>query len=151
MAKKNPPSKATGSARNDMPPVRPHAEIEEQLTRGERRRKKDWITRAVPAFSLISWAATIVMLVFLERARPQQRTFLDTVLDAPLRTTWNTSLLRMCLALLIAVFFVCVLGFILNASRQRRKTDKFNKSIIIMGILSLFGIAIFLWRFWSML
>lgn len=48
--------------------------------------------------------------------------------------------------ILVLNFAVCTMGFIFNMARHRRKTDRFNKSIIIMGLLSLAGILWYLFR-----
>ncbi|MDR1620228.1 MAG: hypothetical protein LBS18_06170 [Clostridiales bacterium] len=117
----------------------------------ERRRSKDWVTKAVPIFSVIGWLASLVMLVFLDRAKPPSSDFFSRYFGAQLRTEWNVSLLRTALITLITVFCFCVFGFLFNAARHRRKTDKYNKSILILGIISLAGIIAFVLVFGNML
>lgn len=114
----------------DFPPVIPN-----------RRRKKDWVTQAVPVVSVIGWLTAIVFLILLERARPQQSNFFSRYFDVVLVTAWNASLVRTSLMVLVGVLLVCVVGFFFNMLRQKRKTDKYSKSIIILGLISLVAIA----------
>lgn len=117
----------------------------------DRRRKKDWVSRAVPIISIIGWAIALVSLFLLDRASPPQDNFFARFFGLTLRTAWNTSLLRMALFFLILVFVVCIVGFFLNMTRMRRKSDKYNKSIIALGVVALLGIIYFLIQFGGLL
>lgn len=48
--------------------------------------------------------------------------------------------------ILVLNFAVCTIGFIFNLARHKRKTDRFNKSILILGALSLAGILWYIFR-----
>lgn len=117
----------------------------------DRRRKKDWVSRAVPIISIIGWATAIFALFLLDRASPPMDNFFSRFFGVTLRTAWNASLLRTALVILILVFVVCVVGFLFNMTRMRRKSDKYNKSIITLGILALVGIVFFLIQFGGLL
>ena len=117
----------------------------------ERRKRKDWMTKAITIFSVFAWIAAFAILSFLDMARPQQGNFLSWLFAAPVRSSWNASMLRIAFAILLAVFLVCVVGFLFNLFRSRRKSDRYNKSLIILGVLSLIGIVIFLWKFATIL
>ncbi len=117
----------------------------------ERRQKKDWVTRAVPFCSVIGWACALTVLAFLERAKPEDPDFFSRIRNTVLRTTWNESLVRISFFILLAIFLFCALGFIFNMLRNRRKTDKINHSLLVLGILSVGGLGLFLWQFHSFL
>lgn len=139
---------------SDLPPVTskqpPFMQPMPHLT-GNRRKQKDWVTKAVPIVSVVGWLATFIMLIFLERARPADYNFFSKYYGAPLPSAWNGSLLRVALALLIGVLCVCVIGFIFNMTRHRRKSDKYSKSILLLGAMALIGIAVFLFQFGGLL
>ena len=115
----------------------------------DRRRKKDWVTRAIPILSSISWIAALAILIFLDRASPDRANFFTRLAGTMVYSTWNTQMLRIALIILVVVFIICLIGIIFNALRHRRKTDKFNIPIIIMEIVSGVGIVVFLVNFGS--
>ncbi len=110
----------------------------------ERRRKKDWVTRLIPIFSAVGWLSVVVFIFLLERASPRTGDIFTTKTDLIMVSGINSTLLRTSLAVLILVFLVCVLGFFFNMFRHRRKSDKYNLSIIILGLLSMVGIIVFI-------
>ena len=120
----------------------------------ERRKKSDWIVKMATILSLISWAFAIAVWAVLEAASPERNyefitSFFSSRLDAQIqiRSYWDTTLLPIAFLLLVASFAICLAGFIFNKMRMRRKTDKYRKSIIIIGIITILGIAVFLVRF----
>lgn len=113
----------------------------------ERRRKRDWVTRAVPIIAAIGWLAAIVMLVLLDRASPTHADFFSRLAGKLVVSSWNTQMLQYVLLILVGVFVICLVGFILNLLRHKRKTDKFNMPIIVLGIASVIGIVAFLIAF----
>ena len=56
----------------------------------------------------------------------------------------NRALLRGAFVAVAASFLVCVIGFILNVTRHKRKTDKYNKLLITLWVISAVFIAVFL-------
>jgi hypothetical protein len=48
---------------------------------------------------------------------------------------------------LIATFAFCVFGILFSLMRYRRKSDRFNKPLIFLSIMSAIGIALFLVKF----
>ena len=112
-----------------------------------RRKKADWVTKAASILSVIAWIIVIVMLLLLDRAQPQSADFFTHVFRSTVHSSWNSSLLRTSFIMLVSAFFICALAMILNILRHRRKTDKYKKSIIILGVLSLIGLILFMIRF----
>lgn len=112
----------------------------------ERRKGPDIIVKSVWAVSAISWLLIIFALAFADKARPQSETFFDRYLGKTARSFWDENLLRYAFIIFIINLVVCIIGFVLNMQRQRRKTDKISKSIILLGIASLSGILWYLFR-----
>ena len=122
----------------------------------ERRRKADWITRMATILSLVSWTIAFAVWVVLESASPEREmTFISSLItvhfdaETSIRDYWDETLLPLAFGLLVASLIVCISAFIFNAMRMRRKTDKYRKSIIIIGAVTVIGIVLFLIRFGS--
>ena len=115
------------------------------------RRKKNRVPTIVSTISVIGWILGVGVLLFLERAQPGKENFLTRITNAVIRTTYNAQLLRVSFGLLLGVLVTCLTGIIYNAMRMRRKTDKYNKSVIILGGIAAVGFVLFLWRFWGYL
>lgn len=117
----------------------------------DRRRKKDWVTRAIPAISISGWLLAIATMFFLDGAKPMRENAFTRLYGMEIHSTWNQNLLRVTLSLLIFVAAICLIGFLFNLLRKRRKSDRFNKSVIILGSISVLSIIVFLFAFWPML
>ena len=115
-----------------------------------RRRQTDWVVNAAAVLSVLAWVFAFVVLLILDIA--SDRVALPGVqaaLGGEARTTnWNIVLLRQ-IGLIVLVFsFLCsVAAFMFNMMRMRRKTDKYRKSVIIMGLITLTGIVFYVIRF----
>lgn len=109
----------------------------------ERRRRADWVTRAASILSAVAWLVSFVTLLLLERARPEQENFFTHLFGAVVDSRWNTGLIRTAFLLLALAFVLCAGALIFNALRQRRKSDKYKKSILILGALTLAGLVLF--------
>jgi len=120
----------------------------------DRRKKVDWIVRMATVLSLVSWGFAIAVWAVLEAASPEQdrkfiTSFMSSRLDAQIyiRRYWDTTLLPIAFLLLVVSFAVCLAAFFFNKLRMRRKTDKYRKSIIVIGVVTFVGIIVFLIRF----
>ena len=117
----------------------------------ERRRQTDWVVNAASILSVLSWLVAFAVVLVLDIASPQRANFFTNVFDGVVTATWNQTFLPLALILLILSFCSCIAAFIFNMMRMRRKTDKYRKSVIIMGVLTLIGIIAFIFRFGSYL
>lgn len=113
----------------------------------ERRRQADWVISAAAILSLISWIVAFSVLLVLELAAPEQENFFTHTFNGTVRATWNETLLPLAFVLLIFAVIACAAAFVFNAMRMRRKTDKFRKSIIIIGLMTVVGLVAFTIRF----
>lgn len=130
---------------------REHHRTQETSTYAERRKRADWVTKMATVFSAISWAVAFAVWVVLDMAAPEKAHMFTRMFGVEIRNYWDASLLPIALILLIASLCICILAFIFNMLRKRRKTDKFKKSIFIIGGISILGIVLFVIRFGTML
>lgn len=117
----------------------------------ERRKGKDVVSRVISIIAVVGWAIAIGTILLLDRARPESATYFDRLFGNVVRSSWNAGLLRFALIALIAALCICIIGFVLNMTRHKRKTDKYNKSIIVVGCFSAVALVWFLFSFYSYL
>ena len=111
-----------------------------------RRRQADWVVNAAAALSVVAWFVAFLVLLVLDIVSDRQAMpGLNVMLGGDARTTnWNIPLmLRIGLILLVVSFLCSVAAFMFNMMRMRRKTDKYRKSVIIMGLITLAGIVFY--------
>jgi len=113
----------------------------------DRRKKNDWVVHMATILSILSWLVAFTVLFVLEQASPEKETILERMFGITVRDYWNSSLLPIAFILLVISLCFCIFAFIFNMLRKRRKTDKYKKSIIIIGAITLIGIVIFMIRF----
>ena len=113
----------------------------------KRKKQSDWVINTASVLSFLAWLATIAVWFFVDKASPDQHGFAHGLTDHDyynLRTTWNTTLLWSGLGFLIASLGLCVLAFMFNMTRMKRKTDKYRKSIIIIGIINVIALVAYI-------
>jgi len=120
----------------------------------ERRKKEDWIVKMATILSLVAWAIAITVWFVLSAASPEREmrfitSLLQTHFASPVhvRYYWDAALLPLAFGLLVAALAVCTVAFAFNKMRMRRKTDKYRKSIFILGGVTAIGLVAFLIRF----
>ncbi len=112
----------------------------EQRRYVERRRGKDWITRGIEILSGVSWVAIISIMVSVGFATPQGgggAWALTKLLGETVVATPNYYYYGIARYLSLATFVLCLFGFVFNLFRHKRKTDRYRKSLIIFGAVSL--------------
>lgn len=108
----------------------------------QRRQGADLWVKIIHWLGVCVWVLMIVVLMLTDKARPPMATFLDRVLQVELRTTWDLGLVRYACFLMIIILCLCTAGFFINSKRHQRKSDRYSRSLIVMGSLSALGIAI---------
>ncbi len=119
---------------------------EQNKTFIERRRGPDAVVKAVWWTVGISWLLFILAVIFFETARPETETFFGRQFNVSIRDYWDENALLYVFIVLVLDLSVCIMGFIFNMARHKRKTDKISKSILILGIAALGGILWYLLR-----
>lgn len=110
----------------------------------ERRRGPDTVVKAVWWATGISWILIITALIITGEAQPRHENFIDRLYHVTVRSNWDRNLLSYVFYILLINLATCIIGFVLNMLRQRRKTDKISKSIVILGLITLSGIVWYL-------
>jgi hypothetical protein len=116
-------------------------EVERRVVITERRRGPDAVIKAVWWATGISWFLIIIALIITGEAQPRHANFIDRLYKVTVRSNWDTNLLSYVFYVLLLNLATCIFGFILNMMRQRRKTDKISKSILVLGLITLSGIV----------
>lgn len=106
----------------------------------ERRKGPDAVVKAVWWAAGISWILIITALIITGEAQPRHANFIDRLYNVTVRSNWDRNLLSYVFYILLINLATCISGFILNMLRHRRRTDKFSKSILILGLITLSGI-----------
>lgn len=115
------------------------------------RRKRNVVQTIVSAISGVGWTLTIAAILFMEIASPNGEDMFTRLTRTEVSPSYNRGVLQAALFMLILVFVSCVIGFTYSVFRMRRKTDKYNKSIIIAGLASLAFIFVFLFRYGNLI
>lgn len=121
------------------------AELKRVFT--ERRSGPDVVVKAVWWTVGISWVLIITALMITIEAQPKSENFIDRMLNVSLRSYWDQDLLQYAFYVLLLNLAACIIGFVLNILRHKRKTDKISKSIIALGIVTLLGIIWYMIRY----
>ena len=115
----------------------------------ERSRKPDWVLRSVTVIALIGWIIAMAALALYYLGTPKNSSIGDVInLIRPIgdRVTNppNPGLLLWTFIAVVASCVACAIGFILNITRHKRKTDKFNKLLITLSAVSVIFLIVIL-------
>lgn len=100
-----------------------------------RRRGPDVVIRWINYTAVISWIILIIIFLMVSLSKPGM--VFNPKSGLNIGATWDMKLLRYALYMVFPLFILSIIGLISNASRHKRKSDRFNKTIIINLILSL--------------
>lgn len=96
----------------------------------------DIIGKFIKVIGLSVWGFMLLIIVIIERARPQQSTILDRMYGASVRGYWDDTYVAVAMYFSIGLFIISGIALMLNLLRLRRKEDKVNKSVLISFIVS---------------
>jgi hypothetical protein len=96
---------------------------------------------------IVSWIVLFSIMLITDMAKPPIETFFDRMFNVKLRTYWDTGLIRLALVFMVVLFLLSVAGIIANSMRHRRKTDRYNKSVIFSATASFIGILFYIFYF----
>lgn len=114
---------------------------------GERRKGPDFWTKFINWIGYLAWFIEIAIIMLADRAKPPVETFFDRYFSIKLRSGWDTDVMTSAFYLMIVLFIICIITLYINSKRHRRKTDRYNHSVIILSILSFAGIIVCLFAF----
>ena len=128
--------------------------------RKDRRQKKDFVSRMATILSLLAWVIMIAVWVIIDTATPNRgMTFTQTFFQVhfgtdaagAMSTRTNYTLVYTAYILMLVSIGTCIIAFLLNKMRMKRKSDKYKKSIFVIGGITLIAFTAFMIRFWSVL
>lgn len=109
----------------------------------ERRKGPDFWIKFLKFMAVSGWIFMLIILIILEKAKPQFETFFDRFYNLSLRTTWDYSLAQNIYYMMFAGLLISITGLIISAKRYRRKEDMYPVSPILIGIFSIAGILLY--------
>ncbi len=108
-----------------------------------RRKGPDLWSRSLRYLALAGWTLLVSAFFILDRAKPKVETFFERVYDIRLHQRWDMELARYILWLMVLGLLLSIVGLIINAHRNRRRTDQWRLSLIFLGVISLSGILLY--------
>jgi hypothetical protein len=112
-----------------------------------RRKGPDPWTRSLRYLALVGWLLLASAFFILDYAKPKVETFFERVYDIRLHQQWDMDLARYILWLMVLGLLLSIVGLVINAKRNRRRTDQWRLSLIFLGIISLSGMFLYLMNF----
>lgn len=122
-------------------------EKNEAVNYQNKRRKPDFWVRSLRWFVVTSWILMITALLIFGAAIPEIESFFDRKFNMQLISTWNRKLSSYLFHIMIVWLCVSVTGLVINSRRCQRKDDEFHISLVFLGIISVFGIIVYLFLF----
>jgi len=115
--------------------------------RPERRKGPDLWVKLLGWLAIVGWFLMLTVLFIIDRAKPEHENMFTKSANIEVRTTWNQELINYLFYLMIFGFCMSIIGFVINSRRHHRAKDRFRYTLIILGIISFFGIIMHLFRF----
>ncbi len=113
----------------------------------DRRMGADLWTKTIRWLGVFGWFVMFVALFIIDRAKPEEENMFTKAANVSVRKTWNQELIQYLFYLMIFGLCISVIGIVINSRRHHRKDDRFKYILIILGIISSFGIIKYLFKF----
>lgn len=110
----------------------------------ERRKGPDLLIKFVRWTAIAGWILLIAAILILGQAQPPWEKFFYKVFGVQIRYFWDTGLSKIVFCLLIFLDLLCAGALFANMKRSRRKTDRYNFSVILLAIVTLAGILLYI-------
>ncbi len=117
----------------------------------ERRGGQDLLLRIMSWLGIIGWASLLVVMVVMDRAKPDDPTFIPderffqmTGIPYHLRTTWDQGLLTAIFYLLSVGLVLGIIGLVVNSRRHRRRGDYYRIHLVLLTAISAIGVLYYL-------
>ncbi len=115
--------------------------------RPDRRKGPDLWTKILRWLGVFGWFVMIVALYVIDRARPEEENMFTKAAKVSVRETWNQELIHYLFYLMIFGLCISVIGIVINSRRHHRKDDRFKYILMVLGVISFFGIIKYLFKF----
>ena len=110
----------------------------------DRRRGPDALVKWVKYSGIISWALIAVVLFVIFIAKPNYESYTNDSFHIRLQNAWDANMMQFAFLLLVMLFFFCMISIVINLMRYRRKSDRFNKTLILNAAAAFIGIILYL-------
>ncbi|MCK5708249.1 MAG: hypothetical protein KAI43_11400 [Candidatus Aureabacteria bacterium] len=111
----------------------------------ERRHGPDKWIFITKYIGIICWFLFILTVFLADKSKPRMETFFDRLLNVDLRKNWDLVLLDVSFYVTLTMFYLAGLGLIINTRRHKRKSDKYNRTLIFLILASLISIIIYIY------
>ena len=105
-----------------------------------RRRGPDFLIRCINIAAIVCWIFIFAIFIIVSLSKPPAGSYMGQSLGK----TWDKELLNYAFYMMFPLLIICVIGLLINTTRHQRKTDTYNKSLIVSLVLSFIGIIWFL-------
>ena len=106
----------------------------------ERRKGPDLWVKLLGWLAIVGWFLMFAVLFIIDRAKPEHENMFTKSANIKVRTTWNQELINYIFYLMIFGLCMSIIGLVINSRRHHRAKDRFRYTLIILGIISFFGI-----------
>lgn len=128
-----------GAAQRAFSDVRPSG-YTQAAGRRTRRKGPDLLVGAVSIFSALSWGLAIGAIAMVDKAGPRVLSASDKIAKStgalPANAGWDDVYLRVSVFLMGGILTACFGGLLLNSRRMKREDDRWNRSLIGLGLMS---------------
>ncbi len=104
-------------------------------------------TRWVKYTSILCWFITLIILFFIDKARPPFESYLNRLKNMYPRKTWNSDLVQYAFYLSVFIFILSISSFIVNIGLYKKKGCPLSISPILLTIFSLIVIIVYFTKF----
>ena len=108
-----------------------------------KRKGPDTVVRAINWIAGLSWLMIFIIFIMVSMAKPRMETMYDRFSNSPVSGAWDSDLVSFALILLLFQLGMCIFGLFLNSMRMKRKTDKYNGTLIFFTAVSFIGIIVY--------
>ncbi len=105
-----------------------------------RRRGPDFLIKCINYTAAVIWILIFVVFIIVSVAKPPAGSYMG---QSAYSRTWDTGLVQYAFYLMFPILIMCTVGLLVNSTRHQRKSDTYNKTLVVSFVLSLIGIILF--------
>lgn len=115
-----------------------------QNKRIDRRKGPDKWIKSLTWFGIIGWLFMFVTFVIFHEARPESERSIVGFYQYKLGRSWNEELVPYFVFLSAFILLLSSIGLFVNSQRHNRKNDKYRISLVLLVLISIFGLIYYL-------
>jgi hypothetical protein len=119
-------------------------DMKEEKRKVERRKGPDKWVKSLTWFGVIGWIFMLITMIIFHFARPEKDKAIVGFYQNRLGQDWDASFVPYFITLSIVILFLSVVGLLINSQRRSRKGDSYRVSLILLVIISIFGLLYYL-------